>query len=105
MTGGAGSDAELRRKLDEAWKLLAANGQTSSVQVLRERLEGDAQAVPTVVVIGEAKRGKSSLINALVGADVAPIGVDIVTGAYVAYVPATVDHPIAPGRASVAFTD
>lgn len=98
-------DPVLRRKLDEAWRLLEDNGQTATVRSIRDCLDRDAATTPSVVVVGEAKRGKSSLINALVGAEVAPIGVDIVTGAYVAYIPFAVEHAVAPGTARLAFAD
>lgn len=104
MTSG-NIDATLRRKLSQAWKLLEANGQAAAARSIRERFDQDEQTTPTVVVIGEAKRGKSSLINALVGAEVAPIGVDIVTGAYVSYVPVNVDHDVEPGAARIFYAD
>ncbi len=42
---------------------------------------------PTIVVVGEVKRGKSSLINALVGREVTPVGVDVVTAGFIRVVP------------------
>jgi hypothetical protein len=73
---------------------------------LRSRLIADADRTPSIVVVGEAKRGKSSLINAMLGVpDLAAVGTDIVTGAYVRYVPPTVEHDLPPGTARVHLAD
>src|SRR5687767_2982675 len=41
---------------------------------------------PLAVVVGEAKRGKSSLVNALLGRrDLAPVGTDVTTAAFVQF--------------------
>ncbi|MET0452725.1 MAG: dynamin family protein [Mycobacterium sp.] len=48
---------------------------------------------PTLVVIGEVKRGKSSLVNALLGKrDASPVGVDIATSAFIRFVPGSDAH-------------
>src|ERR1700752_4397563 len=45
---------------------------------------------PTLVVIGEVKRGKSSLVNALLAhPGVSPVDVEIATSAFLRFVPAT----------------
>jgi Dynamin family len=45
---------------------------------------------PTLVVIGEVKRGKSSLVNALLGSPgVSPVDVEITTSAFIRFLPAT----------------
>jgi hypothetical protein len=45
---------------------------------------------PTLVVVGEVKRGKSSLVNALLGhPGASPVDVEITTSAYIRFVPAT----------------
>jgi hypothetical protein len=50
------------------------------------RREGDRyqKAETTVVVLGEEKRGKSTLVNALLGDDVVPVDADVSTGTYIA---------------------
>lgn len=91
----AESTAGLRSELDEAWALLDQLGHGDGVRAIRGRLRSDAAKPPTVVVVGEANRGQRSLINALLGMDgVAPVGSDIVTGAYVEYVPANIEHQL-----------
>lgn len=52
----------------------------------------------TVVVAGEVKRGKSSLVNALIGADVLPVDTDIATAVPVALVRSDEDRSIAITR-------
>jgi hypothetical protein len=56
---------------------------------------------PEIVVVGETKRGKSSLVNALIGVpELSPVDVAVATSTYLEFVPA--DHPGArawvPGR-------
>jgi hypothetical protein len=99
------ADPKLRRQLDEAWRLLDTHGHAAAVVRLRQRLDTQVGVPPSVVVVGETKRGKSSLVNALLGADVAAVGVEVATSAYVAYVPTSVEHPLAPGRARVELAD
>ncbi|MDJ0008524.1 dynamin family protein [Gordonia alkanivorans] len=49
----------------------------------------------TVVVIGEVSRGKSSLVNTLVGVNgLAPVDTEITTSVYVRFTPATEDLPV-----------
>jgi hypothetical protein len=60
----------------------------SRLDGLVERLEGDRV---TVVVMGEFKAGKSSLINALVGSEVCPVDVDVATA-----VPTVLEHADQP---------
>jgi GTP-binding protein EngB required for normal cell division len=50
---------------------------------LRDEVDRDAGPAATVVVAGEAKRGKSSLVNALLGADFSPVDAAPATNAYV----------------------
>lgn len=59
---------------------------------------------PTVVaVVGEVKRGKSTLVNALAGQPVSPTGVDVVTSGEVVVCPPTNDLPA--GRARLVHED
>ena len=64
-------DAALARALDELAALVDARD-TATVEELRRRLAGQ---VLRVLVVGEAKRGKSTLVNALLGRPVLPMGV------------------------------
>jgi small GTP-binding protein len=75
---------------------LADESDTALLTALRERLRA---ARLRVLVVGEAKRGKSTLVNALLGREVLPTGVTPLTA-----VPTTVTHGV--GEAvQVAFTD
>ncbi|WP_045824715.1 dynamin family protein [Williamsia herbipolensis] len=63
----------------------------------------DGQA-RTVVVVGEVKRGKSSLVNALVGRrDLSPVGVDVTTTVAIGVAPT--DDPPLDGTATLLFPD
>jgi Dynamin family len=60
------------------------------------RLDGEISAtsssLPSVVVAGETKRGKSSLVNALLERpDASPVGPDVVTGFFVSFLPSDQD--------------
>ncbi|MFT4298849.1 MAG: dynamin family protein [Aeromicrobium sp.] len=58
----------------------------------------------SVVVVGEVKRGKSTLVNALLGsADVVPAGLGVVTAGFVRVTPPTPERP--EGHAAVHFAD
>ncbi len=63
---------------------LADESDAAVLAALRDRL---AAARLRVLVVGEAKRGKSTLVNALLGRDVLPMGVTPLTA-----VPTTVTH-------------
>lgn len=60
-------------------RLQAAN-RPDLVAGLKEAVEARRSVTPSVVVVGESGRGKSSLINALVGRNVSPVDVDVTTG-------------------------
>jgi GTPase Era involved in 16S rRNA processing len=87
-------DAALARALDELASLVDARD-TAAVEELRRRLTGQ---VLRVLVVGEAKRGKSTLVNALLGRPVLPMGVVPLTA--VTTVVTYGDHE----HAEVAFT-
>jgi small GTP-binding protein len=75
---------------------LADESDTAALTALRERLRA---ARLRVLVVGEAKRGKSTVVNALLGREVLPTGVTPLTA-----VPTTVTH--GGGEAlEVAFTN
>jgi hypothetical protein len=60
---------------------LRAGGRNKAADDL-ERPEGDREHhIPSILIAGEDKRGKSSLVNALVGSpDLSPVGVEVTTG-------------------------
>ena len=75
---------------------LADESDTAVLTALRERLRA---ARLRVLVVGEAKRGKSTLVNALLGREVLPTGMTPLTA-----VPTTVTHGTGEAM-EVAFTD
>jgi len=75
---------------------LADEAESAALAALRDRL---VAARLRVLVVGEAKRGKSTLVNALLGRDVLPMGVTPLTA-----VPTTVTHGTGEGL-DVAFGD
>jgi small GTP-binding protein len=75
---------------------LAAAGNQEALSALRDRLRA---ARLRVLVAGEAKRGKSTLVNALLGRDVLPVGVTPLTA-----LATTVTHGAAED-AEVTFRD
>ncbi len=85
----------LMSALDELTALPGAVD-SGALAALRDRLRA---ARLRVLVVGEAKRGKSTLVNALLGRDVLPAGVTPLTA-----VPATVTHGTEEGL-DVAFAD
>jgi hypothetical protein len=60
---------------------------------LESRLRAPAGSLPVVLVAGEDKRGKSSLVNALIGRpNLSPVGVDAVTGAPISFSYSETEH-------------
>jgi hypothetical protein len=75
---------------------LAKEATDAAVAVLREqvpdgvaeiaRVRQQAGGLPAVVVVGETKRGKSSLVNALLGSpDLSPVDAHVATSAYLVF--------------------
>ncbi|MGH3921953.1 MAG: dynamin family protein, partial [Pseudonocardiaceae bacterium] len=63
-------------------------GLADLAQRLRDGTRADPCALSRVVVVGETKRGKSSLVNALVGRPLlSPVGDDVVTATYIVLTP------------------
>ena len=87
-TTPADARATLRREvetaaktLSSALKILDRYGHKDVAAAIR-RTWGDTALRGTVVVVGEVKRGKSSVINAIAGArDLLPVDVDVCTSA------------------------
>jgi len=75
---------------------LADGGDRDSLAGLRDRLQ--AQRL-RVLVVGEAKRGKSTLVNALLGREILPVGVTPLTAVATTVTHATAEH------AEAAFLD
>lgn len=66
-------------------RLLDSSGRGELAERLRAEADRWEAQDTTVVVVGETKRGKSSLVNALVGEpDLLPVGTDVVTASHVA---------------------
>lgn len=69
---------------------LARAGEAERVEALKTELAKPRHAQPTVVLAGEAKAGKSSLVNVLVRRpDVSPVAADIATGVRIVFLHAT----------------
>ena len=81
--------AQVRAARAELGALLAEADPASSLLLYQER-RGNG-AVPTVVVLGETNRGKSSLVNALLAApDLSPVDATVATSRYV-----VIEHGVA----------
>jgi GTPase SAR1 family protein len=94
-------DSALIDAMQAARRVLAANG----LGDLGERAWSQVTTpigAPTVVVIGEVKRGKSSLVNALLARpNASRVDVDICTSAFVRFVPPGGSRP--PGQTRLLF--
>ena len=72
--------------------LLRSQGQTEGGEALLKHLRAPARAKPAAFVAGEDKRGKSYLVNALLGdPGLSPVGTEVTTGA-----PITLFHATKP---------
>lgn len=91
--------------LENAGKVLRAY-KLADVADLADRKADPNRQTRSVVVVGEVKRGKSSLVNALVGRrDICPVGVDVTSTVSVS-VAAADDDPAGPhDSASLVFGD
>ncbi|MFW0783661.1 dynamin family protein [Gordonia sp. CPCC 206044] len=79
--------------VDGSVKVLRAYQMDALADVAVQKLSGDRQT-RTVVVVGEVQRGKSSLVNALIGRrDLCPVGVDVTSSVSVSVTAdAELDH-------------
>jgi hypothetical protein len=73
--------------------LLRRHGLDEYADRVRDGLREAAAGQPAVVVVGEVKRGKSSLVNALTGRDVSPVDVAVATAAFLRVVPPATELP------------
>jgi GTP-binding protein EngB required for normal cell division len=72
--------------VDATSKMLRAEGRAAAASQLSSQLYQDRGSRPTIVVAGEDKRGKSTLINALLAQpELSPVGAKVVTGAPVRF--------------------
>ncbi len=86
-TVDATADVELNAAMEQARRVLV-EGQLADVAERAWFHLTTPPATPTLVVVGEVKRGKSSLVNALLGRPGAsPVDVDITTSAFIRFVP------------------
>lgn len=86
-------DPDLKKAMEAALRVLAANGLSDLGNRAWSRVTTPAGA-PTVVVIGEVKRGKSSLVNALLARpNASQVDVDIATSAFLRFVPPGESRP------------
>ncbi len=92
-------DATTRTALFGATKMLKDRGQGEVARFALQRLQPSQQSAPAIVVVGEVKRGKSSLVNALIGhPGLSPVGVDVTTNSFVRFVPPTREFPADTAR-------
>lgn len=79
--------------LGHAVKVLRAYGYGATADLAEQKALA-TELERSVVVVGEVKRGKSSLVNALLGvADAAPVDVGVATSAALHFVTASDSHP------------
>ncbi|HTW99043.1 MAG TPA: dynamin family protein, partial [Acidimicrobiales bacterium] len=81
------SDPERAAALVErAAEVIRAEGRPKVADDLLAKRQARRKARPTILVAGEDKRGKSSLVNALLRrSDLSPVGVEVVTGAPISF--------------------
>jgi GTP-binding protein EngB required for normal cell division len=81
--GSAHLDTLVADFVDRAVELAAEKQREDLVGRLRDEARRDDGASVTVVVAGEAKRGKSSLVNALLASDLSPVDAAPATTAHI----------------------
>ena len=73
--------AQIQGFLNDVAGRLQKAGRSDLTSNLKEAVEARRADVPTVVVVGETSRGKSSFVNALLGrSGLSPVGLDTTTG-------------------------
>ncbi|MEE2062144.1 GTPase, partial [Rhodococcus artemisiae] len=79
--------------IEASVKVLRAYGRNATAELASAKSKASVQR-RTVVVVGEVQRGKSALVNALVGElDASPSAVETTTSAAVRFVPPDDRHP------------
>lgn len=82
---------------------LKVRATTDGLDQVMEQMNRSLRALPSVVVVGEVGRGKSSLVNVLVGSPgLSPVGNGETTGTYLTFVPPTEDLPVGKARVQLA---
>ena len=90
--------------LQNARRLLRTHGLDAEAGQILERLASADAGTHSIVVVGEVGRGKSTIVNALLGQpDLSPVGYGETTGAYISFVPPTDELPA--GSAHLEFPD
>ena len=75
---------QAREATDAAAAVLRDHAPSGVAEI--ERVRGQAGSAPAVVVVGETKRGKSSLVNALLGSPgLSPVDAQVATAAYLLF--------------------
>lgn len=86
-----------RQMITSTVKLLTAAGCADAARLLATGLN-HVDAPPRVVVVGEVKRGKSTLVNALAGRQVSPTGIGVVTFCPIQLEPPLPERPVGTGH-------
>ncbi len=86
-----------RQQITRIADSLTKAGHDDAAELLKEGLKHTEQT-PQVVVVGEVKRGKSTLVNALAGQQVTPMGIDVVTFCPLSATPPTQARPVGTGN-------
>ncbi len=77
---------EVSALVERAAECVRAEGRPGVADDLLQKKDAPSKGLPFVIVAGEDKRGKSSLVNALLGRpDLSPVGVEVVTGAPISF--------------------
>jgi hypothetical protein len=92
-------DARQSQAVLGAVRLLTSHDARPAADLVLDRLRAPARRRAAVVVVGEVKRGKSSLVNALAGEPGrSPVGTDVTTAAFLRIVPASARRPAGTAR-------
>jgi GTPase SAR1 family protein len=76
----------IRSLLEKSAERVRSEGKPDIADKLLRKADAPRSGTPVVLVAGEDKRGKSSLVNALLGrTDLSPVGVEVVTGAPITF--------------------
>ena len=80
----AGDDVRRGQLARELAALARSSGLAEAAAAVEDELRRGDSGVARVVVVGEANRGKSSLVNALLGADeLSPVAPDVATSCHI----------------------
>jgi GTPase SAR1 family protein len=97
-------DSRQSQALLGAVRLLRTHGHAPMADLALQRLRSTTRRRPTTVVVGEVKRGKSSLVNALIGVpSMSPVGVDVTTATFIRFVSPSAKR--LPGSAAIFTAD